>query len=71
MAIDPNYSPDSGDWICQKCQVPLEQIKVQARYLSSAFDVILPRCPKCGLTLIPKSLAEGKMAEVEALLEDK
>ena len=31
----------------------------------------LPRCPKCGLTQVPKSLAEGKMLEVEALLEDK
>ncbi|MDR3357971.1 MAG: 4Fe-4S dicluster domain-containing protein [Desulfovibrio sp.] len=27
--------------------------------------------PKCGLTMTPKSLAEGKMLEVEALLEDK
>ena len=37
----------------------------------SAFDVMLPRCPQCGLTMVPKSLAEGKMLEVEALLEDK
>ena len=44
---------------------------VQVGYLGSAFDVSLPRCPSCGLTMIPKSLAEGKMAEVEALLEDK
>ena len=50
---------------------PLEQVKVQVGYLGSAFDVSLPRCPSCGLTMIPKSLAEGKMAEVEALLEDK
>ena len=40
-------------------------------YLNSAFDVMLPRCPQCGLTMVPKSLAEGKMLEVEALLEDK
>lgn len=52
-------------------QCPLEQVKVQVGYLGSAFDVSLPRCPSCGLTMIPKSLAEGKMAEVEALLEDK
>ena len=45
--------------------------KVQVFYLNSAFDVMLPRCPQCGLTMVPKSLAEGKMLEVEALLEDK
>ena len=55
----------------RRCQCPLEQVKVQVGYLGSAFDVSLPRCPSCGLTMIPKSLAEGKMAEVEALLEDK
>ena len=71
MALDPNYGPDDGHWSCAKCGVPLEQIKVQALYMHSAFDVLLPRCPVCGLTLVPKSLAEGKMAEVEALLEDK
>ena len=65
MAMEPNYAPDPGDWVC------LEQVKVQVGYLGSAFDVSLPRCPSCGLTMIPKSLAEGKMAEVEALLEDK
>ena len=42
-----------------------------ALWSRSKFDVSLPRCPSCGLTMIPKSLAEGKMAEVEALLEDK
>ena len=71
MAMEPNYAPDPGDWVCTRCQSPLEQVKVQVGYLGSAFDVSLPRCPSCGLTMIPKSLAEGKMAEVEALLEDK
>lgn len=71
MPIDPEFTPDHGQWLCAVCNVPLEQIKVQAFYMNSAFDVILPRCPKCGLTMIPESLARGKMAEVEALLEDK
>lgn len=71
MSMGPSYTPDEGEWICFRCGCPLEQGKVQARYLESAFDVFLPRCPQCGLTLVPKSLAEGKMAEVEALLEDK
>ncbi|CAK7048128.1 MAG: hypothetical protein DESF_02019 [Desulfovibrio sp.] len=71
MSMGPNYGPDSGQWVCGRCREPLEQGKVPVFYLNSAFDVFLPRCPQCGLTLVPKSLAEGKMAEVEALLEDK
>lgn len=71
MTMGPNYAPDAGRWICALCGGELEQSKVQATYLNSAFDVFLPRCPRCGLTLVPQSLAEGKMAEVEALLEDK
>lgn len=71
MSMDPEFNADDDDLVCAQCNVPLEQIKVQATYMHSAFDVILPRCPKCGLTLVPQSLAEGKMAEVEALLEDK
>ena len=71
MTMGPNYPPDPGQWLCARCRVPLEQSKVQVSYLNSAFDVLLPRCPCCGLTLVPCSLAEGKMLEVEALLEDK
>ena len=71
MSMGPSYTPDAGKWLCARCHCPLEQQKVQACYLNSAFDVFLPRCPQCGLTLVPKSLADGKMREVEALLEDK
>ena len=71
MALDPEFKPDHGDWYCTSCDVPLQQQKVQVLYMNSAFDVILPRCPECGLTMIPEPLANGKMAEVEALLEDK
>ena len=67
---DLNYGPDEGHWVCGRCNLPLEQSKVAVFYLTSAFDVVLPRCPQCGLTMIPKSLAQGKMLEVEALLED-
>ncbi len=71
MSIGPNYNPDAGDWLCAACACPLEQQKVQVFYLESAFDVSLPTCPQCGLILVPKSLAEGKMLEVESLLEVK
>jgi hypothetical protein len=71
MSMAPNYPPDDSQWICGICRMPLEQLKMQVLYLNSAFDVSLPSCPGCGLTMTPKSLAEGKMLEVEALLEDK
>ena len=25
MAMEPNYAPDPGDWVCARCQCPLEQ----------------------------------------------
>lgn len=71
MSMGPSYAPDGGPWRCGRCGCALEQGKVQAEYLQSAFDVFLPRCPRCGLTMIPRTLAEGKMLEVERLLEDK
>ena len=71
MSMSPNYAPDAGRWLCAACRCQLEQRKMQVFYLESAFDVSLPCCPHCGLTLVPKSLAEGKMLEVEALLENK
>ena len=45
MAMEPNYAPDPGDWVCARCQCPLEQVKVQVGYLGSAFDVSLPLLP--------------------------
>lgn len=71
MALNPTYTPDKGDWACARCNESLVQKTMPVTYLGSAFDVSLPYCPKCGLTLVPRSLAMGKMAEVEALLEDK
>ena len=58
-------------WLCAKCGVPLEMGKVEVAYRGSKYPVDLPRCPCCGLVLIPEQLALGKMAQVEKLLEDK
>lgn len=69
--MEPSYKADKGTWLCGRCGVPLDQGKTPIFYLNSAFDVELPRCPQCGLTLVPKSLAQGKMREVEATVEDK
>lgn len=59
------------EWICSRCGVSLEIGKVDVGYLGSVFPVDLYRCAKCGQVFVPEELAEGKMAEVEKLLEDK
>jgi len=58
-------------WRCAKCDVPLEPKKTVFNYLSRSFTHEVEACPKCGAVLIPRELAEGKMAEVEEQLEDK
>ena len=58
-------------WKCRKCGCELQKKKVVFDYLSLTFSENLMRCPKCGRVLIPKELADGKMVEVEQLLEEK
>ena len=64
-------APGEVEWLCSKCGLPLEVGKVEVGYLGSMFPVDLYKCPKCGQVFVPVELAEGKMAEVEKLLEDK
>ncbi len=64
------YLPESGEWSCS-CGEPLEPRLVEVSYLGSAFTITLLACARCGRALIPESLALGKMADVERLLEDK
>ena len=58
-------------WTCRKCGVPLIEQKVVFEYLGHSVSQEMPKCPRCGKVLIPADLAEGRMAEVEAMLEDK
>ena len=60
-----------GQWICNRCRVPLEVKKVRLQYLRTIFALDLPLCPRCGMILIDEELATGKMAEAEQALEDK
>ncbi|MES9995602.1 pyridine nucleotide-disulfide oxidoreductase/dicluster-binding protein [Desulfovibrio aminophilus] len=69
LKVDQTYTPDSGQWSCG--HGPLEPRPVEATYLGSSFNISLLACPECGLCLVPESLALGRMAEVEHLLEDK
>ncbi len=58
-------------YLCGKCRLPLVPGKVIASYLGSDFPIELWRCPQCGKILVPKTLATGKMLQVEQALEDK
>ena len=70
MKHDLSSVGDMG-WTCAACDCPLERLPVDITYMGSSFQVELPRCPRCGYTFIPPELAEGKMLEVERILEDK
>jgi len=62
---------DDRAWKCSKCKAPLVKKKTIFSYLGRDVTHEVSRCPKCGKVFIPKSLAEGKMSEVEEQLEDK
>lgn len=71
MAESLVYLPQSGDWSCACCQVPLEPRDASVTYLEGGFTITVLTCPKCGIALLPEYVATGKMLEVEQLLEDK
>lgn len=56
---------------CAKCGEKLVVKQVMFSYMNRTFGHEVPVCPKCGRAFISRDLAEGKMAEVEVLLEDK
>ncbi len=56
---------------CGKCGVLLQPTKITFSYMGRTFGHEVPTCPKCGQVYISQELAEGKMAEVEMLFEDK
>ena len=58
-------------WICAKCGVALEPRSTVFSYMGMTFSHEAMRCGKCGSVFIPKPLADGKMAEVEQMMEDK
>ena len=56
---------------CARCGVALIPRQVRFSYMGRSFGHEVPTCPKCGKPYISRALAEGKMAEVEVMLEDK
>lgn len=57
--------------ICDKCNIEMELIEVQFKYLSRSFRYKVPRCPNCGQVSLPEELVTGRMSEVEAMIEEK
>jgi YgiT-type zinc finger domain len=57
--------------VCCKCSKKLEEKRTSFSYLGHTFYVELPGCPVCGQVYVDEDLVRGKMAEVEASLEDK
>lgn len=62
---------EAKTWKCAKCRRELVLKKVTLEYLGYSVDHEVPTCPRCGRVFIPEDLAEGRMSEVEQLLEDK
>lgn len=56
---------------CGKCKLELVEKQVMFSYMRRSFGHAVPVCPRCGKVFISRELAEGRMAEVEVLLEDK
>ena len=57
--------------ICDKCNVEMQLIEVQFKYLSRSFRYKVPRSPQCGQESLPEELVNGRMSEVEAMIEEK
>lgn len=66
-----NFTEDAAAWSCSSCAGDLALLKVCFTYMKGNFEVDLPACRQCGLVLVPESLAVGRMAEAERILEDK
>ena len=56
---------------CARCGAELVKRQTTFSYMGRTFGHEVPVCPKCGRVFISRELAEGRMAEVEILLEDK
>ncbi|MBN2038403.1 MAG: DNA-binding protein [Spirochaetes bacterium] len=64
-------STDEKKWKCGKCMKELVLKKTVFSYQGHSFSHDVYTCPQCGKVLIPKELAEGRIAKVEEQLEDK
>lgn len=64
-------SDQEKGWRCGHCGEKLVMTRTSFEYMGRTFTHEVPACPKCGKAFISRELAQGKMAEVETLMEDK
>ena len=57
--------------ICSRCKKRLVPANTHFSYLGHSFRAEAMRCPGCGQVFLPEELAKGRIAQVEADLEDK
>ena len=57
--------------ICDKCNVEMEEMDANFSYLDRTFRHKVLRCPQCGQVSLSEELVNGRMSEVEALIEEK
>ena len=57
--------------ICDRCDVELEELEAQFSYLDRSFRHKVLRCPKCGQVCLSEEIVNGRMSEVESLMEEK
>jgi RNase P subunit RPR2 len=57
--------------ICRKCNLALEPKEITFRYMGFHFNHTLPACPACGQVYLSEDVVNGKVKEIELLLEEK
>ena len=57
--------------ICDKCEVQMQEMDANFSYLDRTFRHKVLRCPQCGQVSLSEELVNGRMSEVEALIEEK
>lgn len=57
--------------ICDRCNVHLEEAEIKFTYLDKTFRYKVPRCPVCGQASLNEELVNGKMKQVEEMIEEK
>lgn len=69
--MEKDKNKNNSKIICYGCEAELVQGKADLTYLGKTFHADVLRCPICKKVYILPELAEGRIAEVEQLLEEK
>lgn len=57
--------------VCCKCGCEMKQKEMVFQYMGYHFNHSLPTCPSCGQVYITEDAVNGKIKEIEMLLEEK